>query len=223
MERIIENNQVTLSGEIVENFAYSHEIFGEKFYTSKIEIQRKSDRTDILPITVSERIADANADWTGRHVRISGNFRSYNKYEDGKTRLILSVFVRELEVWEDDGEETPIDKNTISIDGCIVKEPIYRTTPLGRNIADILLGVNRPYRQSDYLPSICWGRVARLARNLEVGAHIKAKGRIQSREYQKKISEDVYETRTAYEVSISTMEVVEDEQAGEPADIAQAG
>lgn len=212
MEKIIENNQVTISGELVSNFEFDHELHGEGFYTAKIKIRRRSDKDDILPIMVSERLVDVNEERMGQFVRISGNFRSYNKHDGRKTHLILHVFVRNLEVWEGYGEEEPIDENKISIDGYICKEPIYRTTPKGREITDALIAVSRPYEKSDYLPCIFWGNNAKYTGTLEVGTHIKASGRVQSREYQKMIAENEYETRTAYEVSISSMEVIEDEQ-----------
>ena len=210
MSKEFENNIVTLSGEITENFIFDHEVFGEGFYIAQLSVERLSGAKDIIPIMVSERLVDVKADWTGRFVKISGQFRSYNKHEENRTRLVLSVFVREFEVWEDDGTEIPDDINHISLDGHICKEPVYRKTPLGREIADILLVVNRPYGKSDYIPLILWGRNARFASSLEVGARLQIEGRIQRREYQKKISDDEYEKRTAYEVSVSRMEVVEE-------------
>lgn len=214
MEKIIENNQVTISGELVSNFEFDHELHGKGFYSAKIKIQRRSDKDDILPIMVSERLVAVNEEWAGQYIRVSGNFRSYNKRDGRKTHLILHVFVRSLEVWagDDGGCEEPIDENKIFIDGYICKEPIYRTTPKGREITDALIAVNRPYEKSDYLPCIFWGNNAKYTGTLEVGTHIKASGRVQSREYQKMIAENEYETRTAYEVSISSMEVIEDEQ-----------
>ena len=210
MSREIENNKVMLSGEIVSNFEFSHEVYGEGFYTAMLASERLSGQKDIIPIMVSERLVDTGADWTGRFVRVSGQFRSYNKHEGGRRHLELSVFVGEFEVWEDDGTIRPEDENLISIDGYICKSPTYRKTPLGREIADILLAVNRPYGKSDYIPCVTWGRNARFAGGLEVGTRLQIDGRIQSREYQKRISDDECETRTAYEVSISKMEVVEE-------------
>ena len=206
----IENNQVTISGKIVSNFEFSHETFGEGFYTAQLSSERESGTEDIIPIMVSDRLVDVKADWIGQFVRISGQFRSYNKREEKHNRLVLSVFVREFEVWDDDGTIKPIDENNASFDGCICKQPTHRKTPLGREIADILLAVNRPYGKSDYIPCICWGRNARYADQFEVGTHIQLWGRIQSREYQKRIGEDEFETRTAYEVSISKLKVVEE-------------
>lgn len=209
MKYEIKNNQVTLSGEIVSNFEFSHEVYGEGFYTAMLASERLSGEKDIIPIMISDRLVDAKADWTGRFVKVSGQFRSYNKHEGERNRLVLSVFVREFEEYE----EMPFtyNDNNILLDGYICKQPTYRKTPLGREIADILLAVNRPYGKSDYIPTICWGRNARFASSLEVGTRLQIDGRIQSREYQKRIFDDEYETRTAYEVSVSRLEVAEDE------------
>lgn len=208
----IENNQVTISGEIVRNFEFSHEIYGEKFYIASLESKRDSGTKDIIPIMVSERLVDVKKDWTGKFVRITGQFRSYNKYEQNKRKLILFVFAEEFEAWKDNEDERTYHKNRIFLDGFICKEPRYRNTPNGKEISDVLLAVNRQYRKSDYIPCICWGRNARFASNLEVGTRLKVWGRIQSREYQKRTSDDEIETKIAYEVSIQKMEVVEDEQ-----------
>lgn len=214
MSREQENNKVTLSGEIVSNFEFSHEYYGEGFYTAMLESERTSGKKDIIPIMVSDRLVDAKADWEGQFVRVSGQFQSYNKHEGGRRHLELSVFVREFEEIEFEHEEpgNGHDENQISLDGYICKPPIYRKTPLGREIADILLAVNRQYGKSDYIPTVCWGRNARFASDLEVGTRLQIEGRIQSREYQKRISDDEIETRVAYEVSIAKMEVAEDEK-----------
>lgn len=205
MNREIENNKVTLSGEIVSNFEFSYEVFGEGFYTAMLASERLSGEKDIIPITVSERLIDVKAEWAGRFARVLGQFRSYNKHEGEKNYLQLSVFVREF-------EELPFpdDENYISLNGYICKPPIYRKTPLGREISDILLAANRPYGKSDYIPMICWGRNARFASGLEVGTRLQIEGRIQSREYQKQISDEEMETRTAYEVSASKLTVIEE-------------
>lgn len=208
MNREIKNNQVTLSGEIASNFEFSHEVFGEKFYTTRLASDRTSGQKDIITIMASERLIDTSADWVGRFVRVSGQFRSYNKHDGKKNRLVLSVFVREFKEFEP--PEIIENKNHISLDGYICKQPNYRETPLGREIADILLAVNRPYGKSDYIPCIVWGRNAVFASGLEVGTRLQIEGRIQSREYQKRISDDEYETRTAYEVSASKLTAVEE-------------
>lgn len=209
-ETRIENNKVTLSGEIVSDFEFDHECYGEKFYTAMLASERTSGYRDIIPVMVSERLIDVKADWMGRFVRVSGQFQSYNKHEGERNRLILSVFVREFEEYE--LPELIEEENHISLDGFICKQPIYRKTPLGREIADILIAVNRPYGKSDYIPCIAWGRNARFAGGLEVGTRLQIFGRIQSRIYHKKMENGEPEPieRTAYEVSVSKLMVVEE-------------
>ncbi len=195
-------------GEIVSDFTFSHEIYGEGFYMVDVSVERLSDSIDIIPLMVSERLLDVNGDYKGMYIVVNGQFRSYNRHEERKNKLVLSVFAREIEFVEEIGENTK--SNQIFLDGYICKEPIYRKTPLGREIADLLLAVNRPYGKSDYIPCICWGRNARFASNFEVGARCAVWGRIQSREYMKKISEEQLEKRVAYEVSVSKLELMED-------------
>lgn len=208
MNRFIENNQVTISGEIVSDFQYSHELYGERFYLVEVKVQRLSDSFDVIPVMVSERLVDTTYNCTGLKVSVAGQFRSYNKHEERKNRLVLSVFATEMEFTE----ELDRDENEIFLDGYICKEPVYRKTPLGREIADILLAVNRPYGKSDYIPCICWGRNARFAGRLEVGERCEIHGRVQSRKYQKMLGDDATETRVAYEVSVSKLEVLVDEE-----------
>lgn len=213
MNRENENNKVTLSGEIVSNFEFSHEVFGEGFYTAMLASERLSEEKDVIPIMVSDRLVDIGTDWIGRFAKVLGQFRSHNKHEGERSRLVLSVFVREFEDITKEKEELEFsDYNEIFLDGYICKQPIYRETTRGREISDILLAVNRPYGKSDYIPCICWGRNARFAEGLGVGTRLQIEGRTQSRKYQKRISETECETRTAYEVSVWKMEVVEDEQ-----------
>lgn len=207
MNRYMDNNKATLSGKIVSNFEFSHEIFGEGFYTAMIASDRLSGTKDIIPIMVSGRLVDVKADWTGQFVKICGQFRSYNRHEGKRNRLVLHVFAREFEIWEEDRRERPTDENEVFLDGFICKDPTYRKTPLGRDIADVLLAVNRPYGKSDYLPVIFWGRNAKYVKNMEVGENLKVSGRIQSREYVKELPDGNIETRTAYEVSASKVEV----------------
>ena len=203
-DKVIENNQVTIMGKIVSEFFYSHEIYGEGFYMVDVEVERLSDSTDLIPVMVSERLLDVNQDYTGQLISVSGQFRSYNRHEEKKNKLVLSVFAREIEFIDQVDENTK--SNQIFLDGFICKEPIYRKTPLGREIADLLLAVNRPYGKSDYIPCICWGRNARFASTFQVGDRCIVWGRIQSREYMKKISEEELEKRVAYEVSVSKLE-----------------
>ena len=204
-DKVIENNQVTVMGEIVGDFAFSHEIFGEGLYMVDVKVQRLSESYDIIPVMVSERLLDVNADYKGMLISVSGQFRSYNRHEERKNRLVLSVFAREIEFVEEIEESART--NQIFLDGYICKEPIYRKTPLGREIADLLLAVNRPYGKSDYIPCICWGRNARYASNFRVGERCAIWGRIQSREYMKKLDEENVERRVAFEVSVSKLEL----------------
>ena len=208
-DKIMENNQVVIMGTIVSKFEYSHEIFGEGFYMVDVEVQRLSDSCDIIPLMVSERLLDVEEDLRGVKIAVVGQFRSYNRHEEKKNRLILSVFAREVE-FVDEIEESA-KSNQIYLDGYICKEPIYRKTPLGREIADLLIAVNRPYGKSDYIPCICWGRNARFANSFEVGTRCSIWGRIQSREYMKKISEEESEKRIAYEVSVNKLDLVDEE------------
>ena len=194
------NNRVYISGEIVSDATFSHEVYGEGFYEFFVRVMRLSGQADILPITISERLIQGGMLCKGKTVCALGQFRSYNKIENGRSRLMLTVFVRELL------DELP-DKNpnSILLSGYICKPPIYRTTPFNREIADILIAVNRAYNKSDYIPCIAWGRNARFVKNLTVGDKIAISGRIQSREYQKKLSETDIKTMTAYEVSVSKL------------------
>ena len=207
-DKVIKNNQVTVRGEIVSGFMYSHEIFGEGFYMVDVKCKRLSESYDIIPIMVSERLMDVTADYTGELISVSGQFRSYNRHEEKRNRLVLSVFAREVEFIEEMEESSKT--NQIYLDGYICKEPIYRKTPLGREIADLLLAVNRPYGKSDYIPCICWGRNARFAGNFEVGERCAVWGRIQSREYMKRIDEENVERRVAFEVSVSKLELMDE-------------
>ena len=207
VDQVIENNQVIMAGEIVSEFVFSHEVFGEGFYMLEISVRRLSNSYDVIPLMISERLIDVTRDYRGETIAVSGQFRSYNRHEEKKNRLVLSVFVRDLEFAEEEPESSRT--NQIFLEGYICKMPVYRKTPLGREIADLLVAVNRPYGKSDYIPCICWGRNARYASGFEVGAHIQLWGRIQSREYTKKISEEEIERRIAYEVSVSKLEFIE--------------
>lgn len=205
-DKIIENNQVTIMGEVASRFTFSHEVFGEGFYMVDVLVKRLSNSEDRIPLMISERLIDVTKDYTGEFIMASGQFRSYNRHEEHKNHLVLSVFVREVAFVDEelDGAKT----NNILLDGYICKAPVYRKTPLGREIADLLLAVNRPYGKSDYIPCICWGRNARYASGFAVGEHVQILGRIQSREYVKKLSETETEKRVAYEVSVSKLECI---------------
>lgn len=208
-DKIIENNQVTIMGEVASGFTYSHEVFGEGFYMVDVLVRRLSNSEDRIPLMISERLIDVTQDYTGEFIMVSGQFRSYNRHEEQKNRLVLSVFVREAEFIEEelDGAKT----NHILLEGYICKKPIYRKTPLGREIADLLLAVNRPYGKSDYIPCICWGRNARFVSSFEVGNHIQIWGRIQSREYTKRTDEKDFIKKVAYEISVRSLNEEADE------------
>ena len=207
MDKLLENNNVELVGEIVSDFRFSHEVYGERFYFVDVAVKRMSETIDYLPLLISEYLIDVNTNHIGEIIHVTGQFRSYNRHEEFKNRLVLSVFVREIEFIEEETEE--MKSNQILLDGYICKDPIYRKTPLGREIADLLVAVNRSYGKSDYIPCICWGRNARFAARFEVGVHVQIWGRIQSREYVKRLNEDEVEKRTAYEVSVSKIEYME--------------
>lgn len=204
MKDVIINNKVTIMGEIASGFTFSHETFGEGFYMMDVRCKRLSENFDTIPIMVSDRLMDVTADYMGKLICVNGQFRSYNRHDGMKNRLILSVFAREIGFLDEVPDSLGI--NQIFLDGYICKEPVYRKTPLGREIADVLLAVNRPYGKSDYLPVIFWGRNARYATYFKVGERMRVCGRIQSREYMKKLDEYNFERRVAYEVSVSRME-----------------
>ncbi len=208
-EKTIENNKVSVIGKVISEFTFSHEVFGEGFYILEIAVNRLSDQADVIPLMISERLIDVKQDYKGQTIEAIGQFRSYNRHEGTKNRLVLSIFVREYSFMEEFTDYTKT--NQIVLDGFICKEPIYRKTPLGREIADLLVAVNRPYGKSDYIPCIAWGRNARYASQFEVGTRLRIWGRVQSREYTKKISETESEKRVAYEVSVSKLEIVEEQ------------
>ena len=213
----LENNYLTLVGKVTGEKKFSHEIYGERFYIFNLSIPRLSGNSDIIPITISERLIKEDTLQEGNKLLIKGQFRSYNSYENEKNRLILTVFAKDImEVEENEEEEEndivrkDITTNEVILVGYICKKPIYRQTPFGREIADLLLAVNRAYNKSDYIPCIAWGRNARFCQNLEVGTQVKVVGRVQSRTYEKKHEDGSVETRVAYEVSIGSLEVVEE-------------
>lgn len=200
----MENNSVKLLGKVNSKPEFSHEVFGEKFYTFQLEVDRLSEAKDIIPILISETLVEIKDLEENVSIYVEGEYRSYNEHENGKTHLILSVFAKALQFADFEYGNL----NQIFLQGFLCKPPIYRKTPLGREIADMLVAVNRPYGKSDYVPCIAWGRNARLASGLDVGDQIQIWGRIQSREYVKKLSEQDSEKRTAQEVSISKLEQV---------------
>ena len=215
----LENNYLTLVGKVTGEKKFSHEIYGESFYVFNLEIPRLSGNSDIIPITVSERLIKEDTLMEGKKLLVKGQFRSYNSYENEKNRLILTVFAKDIIEVEENNEEEEnemVKKDTITNEvvlvGYICKKPIYRQTPFGREISDLLLAVNRAYNKSDYIPCIAWGRNARFCQNLEVGTEVKVVGRVQSRNYEKKHEDGTVETRVAYEVSVGSLEVIDENE-----------
>ena len=212
----LENNYLTLVGKVTGEKRFSHEIYGERFYIFDLSIPRLSGNADIIPITVSERLIPGDMLQEGKRLLIKGQFRSYNSYDNERNKLILTVFAKDITEIAQDLEENEIVKkdtitNEVVLIGYICKKPIYRQTPFGREIADLLLAVNRAYNKSDYIPSIAWGRNARYCQNIEVGTRVKIVGRVQSRPYEKKFEDGTSETRIAYEVSVGSLEIVDEE------------
>jgi len=211
---LLNNNRVELYGEIESELVYSHELYGEGFYEFKIGVNRLSENKDFIPVTISERLIPKNGFKLKDKIGIKGQLRSFNKFIDNKSKLMLTVFVRELVDYTD--EITP---NIIELSGFLCKGPIFRTTPFNREISDLLIAVNRNYNKSDYIPAIAWGRNARFVKDARVGDKIFVSGRIQSREYQKKLENGEVEDRVAYEVSVSKLSVGDDIEIIEQPDV----
>lgn len=220
VEHILKHNEALIVGKVVSDLRFSHKVYGEGFYSFDLEVPRLSDSFDILPVTVSERlIPQFSKNLIGKTVDITGQFRSYNQYEEGRNRLVLTIFALEI---KEATEESQKNKNSIFLDGYVCKDPVYRTTPFGREITDILLAVNRAYNKSDYIPCITWGRNARFAQGLKTGDHIQIWGRMQSRDYQKKLESGEVIAKVAYEVSIAKMEIKDDNNIDDTNEAASA-
>ncbi|MDD4111010.1 MAG: single-stranded DNA-binding protein [Clostridia bacterium] len=204
---MMNNNKVFLTGTITSEPEFSHETFGEGFYELKMSVARLSEYNDLIPITVSEKLLVKDAFKVGNKVAVKGQFRSYNKIIDGISRLVLTVFVREVSEIDD-----TMNPNIIEVVGYICKPPIYRTTPFKREICDLLVAVNRAYNKSDYLPCIAWGRNAKYIKDVEVGKQVSIVGRIQSREYQKKVGEELV-AKIAYEISVNKIQISGQEES----------
>ena len=206
-DKQIQSNYIRIVGKINSNMEFSHEVFGEKFYEFSLEVPRLSDTKDLLPVIISERIINDIDMSIGNFIVIDGQFRSYNRYDNTCNKLLLRVFVRDIMVPdENELEDLKRHPNEVFLNGYLCKETKFRTTPFGREITDMLIAVNRSYNKSDYIPCIAWGRNARYCEKLEVGDHVKLWGRIQSRKYQKKNENESYDTKTAYEVSVTKLE-----------------
>ena len=213
----LENNHLTLVGKVTSEKVFSHEIYGESFYIFSMEVLRLSDTSDIIPITISERLLTDLDLSIGDEIIVEGQFRSYNSYENGRSKLVLTVFAKEIKMLETESEENerPSVSNEVILVGYLCKPTIYRQTPFGREIADILLAVNRAYNKSDYIPCIAWGRNARFCEQLTVGTGVKIIGRVQSRSYEKKLEDGTIISKIAYEVSIGSMEIVKKDDDAE--------
>lgn len=210
-----DNNHLVLVGKVTSDKRFSHEIYGEKFYIFDLSVPRLSGNADMIPVTISERLLTMKDIAIESKLEIDGQFRSYNSYDQEKNRLILTVFAKDINFLENQEDEVEVSSeiisNEVTLDGYICKKPIYRKTPFGREISDILLAVNRAYNKSDYIPCIAWGRNARFCENIPVGTEVKIIGRVQSREYEKKYEDGTVEKRIAYEVSVSSLEVANQE------------
>lgn len=212
----LENNNLVLVGKITDDKKFSHEIYGEKFYIFDLSVPRLSGNADIIPITISERLFKEDELVVGTNVKVQGQFRSYNSYEDQRNRLILTVFAKDIEFLGSEDEivaSKDLVSNEVTLIGFICKAPIYRQTPFGREISDLLLAVNRAYNKSDYIPCIAWGRNARFCSKMNIGTEVKVTGRIQSRTYEKKHDDGTIEKRVAYEVSIANLELINEKSA----------
>ncbi len=216
-----DNNHLVLMGKVTSEKRFSHEIYGECFYIFDMEVPRLSNTSDIIPVTVSERLISDEKLTIGANVLIRGQFRSYNSYENEKNKLVLTVFAKdiyfeeEIEAQMETQESKEPTSNEVILTGYICKKPIYRQTPFGREIADLLLAVNRAYNKSDYIPAIAWGRTARFCQNIEVGTEVKVTGRVQSRSYEKKFEDGTSITKVAYEVSIASLEIIDEKGSSE--------
>ena len=207
-----DNNSVTVSGKVATELKYSHEIYGEGFYQFLLEVPRLSESSDSISVTISERLIGNRGLPPGALISVEGQFRSYNSFSDNGNKLLLTVFAREMTIFDDESKIR--NSNRIFLNGFICKKPVYRSTPFGREIADLLVAVNRAYNKSDYIPCISWGRNARFCSGLNIGDNIKIWGRIQSRTYQKKMPDGSAVARVAYEVSLSKLEISDAKRPG---------
>lgn len=220
-----DNNHLTLVGKVTSEKRFSHEIYGEKFYIFDLSVPRLSGNADMIPVTISERLLTTQDIAIGSKIEVDGQFRSYNSYDNEKNKLILTVFAKDVKFLENQEEEIEASKDIVSneviLDGFICKKPIYRKTPFGREISDVLLAVNRAYNKSDYIPCIAWGRNARFCENMPVGTEVRIIGRVQSREYEKKHEDGTVEKRVAYEVSVASLEIADKEGNEEKEEVAE--
>ncbi len=202
-----DSNRIYISGEVDGGAEYSHSFGNEIFNIFYVNIPRLSKTCDRLPVIASERVIGREDIKAGDKIAVKGQIRTHNTSYDGRTHLIISVFAKEIYLGGNEENKNP---NTVVLNGYVCKPPFYRETPLKRQITDVLLAVNRPFGRSDYIPLITWGRTALEAGNLTVGSYIHIEGRMQSRIYQKKITSDETVEKTAFEVSVSKMEILSD-------------
>lgn len=202
------NNQAKIIGSVEDELKFSHQVYGEKFYIFTLKVPRLSGTFDYIKVLTSERLLCDCSFKQGEFIEIEGQFRSYNSSDETTNKLVLTVFAKDIRPCDEMASKNP---NSLFLDGYICKQPVYRTTPFGREITDMLLAVNRTYSKSDYIPVIAWGRNARFCKNFEVGDHIRVWGRIQSRTYQKHLSDEEIVTKTAYEVSVNRLETADEE------------
>lgn len=208
---MIENNKIELCGVIASTPELNHKNYGENFYGFRLSCSRKSTEKDMLPIIISDRLVEIKDLQVGKKISVKGQVRTFNKHiSDDKRKLLIMVFARDVREVEEESESAPEFNNNVKLSGYICKPPVYRVTPKGREIADVLIAVNRMYGKADYIPCITWGRNARYAGNLDVGTRIDVEGRLQSREYTKKLDDGTEEIRTAYEISVSRIEESEE-------------
>ena len=200
----MESNIAELCGIVMSELEFSHKTYGEVFYTFVLGVQRRSGYVDELNVMVSERLIYDNPPRRNQFLEIKGQIRTYNEMAGGKNKLNVVVFAREIYLCEDFGYY----ENYIYLEGFLCKIPIRRTSPLGRDICDMMVAVNRMYNKSDYIPCIAWGRNAGYAESLGVGTKLSVEGRIQSREYRKKLEDGSSEMRKAFEVSIVKIEEI---------------
>ena len=202
MDNLREANRVILSGAVAGRPVYSHTSRDVSFFTFPLEITRLSGNIDRLNIIARSQLLENLEIEEGSYLTVLGELRSFNNKSDTGNRLIISVFARELSF------EGDCDCNSVYLTGTLCKTPNLRTTPMGRDICDMMLAVNRHYGRSDYLPCIAWGLKAREAAQWDVGTVISIEGRIQSRRYIKTIDGQAYE-KTAFEVSVTEIQKAE--------------
>lgn len=205
-DNIYETNRAFIAGDVKTPLKFSHKTYGEAFYTFTLGIERRSGYVDEINVMISERLIYDRPISEDDFVEIIGQVRTYNENSEGRNKLKIVVFAREIEV----NPQTECYENQICLEGFLCKPPVKRTSPLGRDICDLMIAVNRMYNKSDYIPCIAWGRNAGYAEKLWIGTRIYLEGRVQSREYKKKLEDGSSEIRRAFEVSVLKLEEPEE-------------